>query len=197
MYITTENSMNCTRKFRERHEPPQQKRRRPKQEKKKQQKYLDKKYQKRLCREYSLMKESTVTYFPREYEVDTWTIHTHNGLDEYGNCTGKLCDGKSMLCGMCLCPQYQRRIKEAKAEGRYNSECFGCITWIKDIPSNEWGNNVSTCVTQVFAQKYNFRNVNTVKLISEYLMTPPQRKRFNSWGSIYDDSDDELVWNYA
>lgn len=189
--------MNCNRKIQQDFERSKIKKRQCKLEKKKKQpKYVKKIYKKRLSREYSIMKETMDTYFPREYEVDTLTIHTHNGLDEYGNCTGKLCDGKSMLCGMCLCPQYQRRIKEAKAEGRYNTECFGCITWIKDTPSNEWGNNVTTCMVQTFAQKFNYNNMNTVKLITEYLMTSPQRKRINSWYSS-DEDDDELVWNYA
>lgn len=184
--------MGCARKFRERHEPPLPRKQKPKPKKTKQQKkYPEKKYQKRLSREYSLMKETTHTYFPREHEVDTWTIHAHNGLDEYCNCTGKLCDGKSMLCCMCDCPKYKRMIEEAKKEGRYIKEPGGYSILVK--PSNEWGNNVSICVTQAFAQKMNFGNLNTVKMITEYLMTPPPRKRLDSW----DFDDDTLEWNYA
>jgi len=187
--------MSCARKFQEQYEP-RRRRTTHRLTQKKQPKYPPKKIRKhRLCREYSVAKESMITYFPKEDEVDTWVIHTHGGLDEYCNCTGKLCDGKSMLCAMSECPKYLQRIKEAKAEGRYHSECHGCVTSIGDTPSKEWGGNVSTCVTQAFAQKLNFRSDNTVKLIASFLMTPPKRKRFSSWDSMYDDSDDE--WNYA
>ena len=191
--------MACNRNFYEYYEDKKSRKKREKnntqQKRKKQQKYVEKRYKKRISREYALMKETTDTYFPREYEVETWTIRSHNGLDEYGNCTGKLCDGKSMLCSMCECPQYQRIIKEAKAEGRYSVECFGCMTCIKDSPTKNWGNNVTTCLVQVFSKKMNYQDANTVKLIIEYLMTPPQRKIFNSWYS--DEDEDGLVWNYA
>lgn len=183
--------MNYTRKYRELQDP-----RRKNQAYNKQKtfvkKYPRKNTQKRLCREYTITSENTETYFSKEYSDHTCYIRNHNGLDEYGNCTGKRCDGKSMVCYRTECPTYKKIWIEANVEGRIK-KCDGCLWTITDTPKKEWGTNVGTCVNQIFAKK-NVEEKGIVRMITEFLMTSPKKEKDTGWDfDIYYICDDYTI----